>query len=250
MEVDLSIWPVGSIGAGEENHQRRDDIMNVIEAGQKYLLSDDIVSLAKYVDSLPLASRFDIIADNAGFELFSDLCLADYLMTSKRAISVFIHLKGHPTFVSDAMAKDVADTIDFLGRPENPDDMLRLGSRWASYLESGQWTLMEDFFWAQPSPFWELPDVLVNELSKSSLVVVKGDANYRRLLGDCAWPLSTPFPEIACYFPAPICALRALKAEIGCGMTQEAIKAASGDDPDWLVSGRYGVLQFLNTRTQ
>lgn len=49
-----------------------------------------------------------------GFELFCDLCLADCLATGGTASRVVIQLKGHPTFVSDAMAKDMMAMIDLL----------------------------------------------------------------------------------------------------------------------------------------
>ena len=48
----------------------------------------------------------------------------------------------------------------------------------------------------------------------SSMVFVKGDANYRRLLGDRKWATDTPFQDVVSYFPVPICALRTLKAEV------------------------------------
>lgn len=49
-----------------------------------------------------------------GFELFCDLCLADCLATGGAAERVVIQLKGHPTFVSDAMAKDLLAMVDLL----------------------------------------------------------------------------------------------------------------------------------------
>jgi Damage-control phosphatase ARMT1-like domain len=52
----------------------------------------------------------------------------------------------------------------------------------------------------------------------SAMVFVKGDANYRRLLGDRTWPLDTPFGDVVSYFPVPVCALRTLKAEVSCYM--------------------------------
>lgn len=225
----------------------RDDISDVVQAGKAFLLSDDSKQLSEYVNSLPSLSRFDLIVDNAGFELFCDLCLADYLVKSRRAGVVHIHLKGHPTFVSDALSKDVLNTIEFLRHRSNSNGMSRLGERWASYIESEQWKLLDDLFWAQPTPFWKTPDRLKQDLEHSSLVVIKGDANYRRLLGDCSWPYDMPFGDITCYFPAPLCALRALKAEIGCGMDRNKFLPLSHKESDWLVSGRYGVLQFLDT---
>lgn len=55
-----------------------------------------------------------LIRIDKGFELFCDLCLADCLATGGTASRVVIQLKGHPTFVSDAMAKDMLAMIDLL----------------------------------------------------------------------------------------------------------------------------------------
>lgn len=50
---------------------------------------------------------------------------------------------------------------------------------------------------------------------ESALVFLKGDANYRRLIGDRLWQTDTPFADVAGYFPTKLCALRTLKAELG-----------------------------------
>jgi len=39
------------------------------------------------------------------------------------------------------------------------------------------------FAWAQPQPLWELPVEARAALAAEDLVIIKGDANYRRLLG-------------------------------------------------------------------
>jgi hypothetical protein len=46
------------------------------------------------------------------------------------------------------------------------------------------------------------------------------------------------------YFPCPVCALRTLKAEIGCGMDIEQVERAKSLDDNWQTNGRFGVLQF------
>ena len=43
-------------------------------------------------------------------------------------------------------------------------------------------------------PMWAQPASLRSDLKQNSaLVVVKGDANYRRMLGDRPWPFDAPF---------------------------------------------------------
>lgn len=255
--MDLSIWPVGgsdSVSSETTSSEERanEAFSSVLEAGQKMILSNHMEQLSKYVRSVSKVSRMDIIVDNAGFELFCDLCLADFLVNAGFAAQVFIQLKAHPTFVSDAMAKDVRHTIEFLRKNRNEDGsptaQSELGDRWASHVNSGKWIFEEQFFWVQPSPMWEMPDDLRSELSSSALIFTKGDANYRRLLGDLMWEFDTPFEDILSYFPAPVCALRTLKAELGCGMPREATDEAAQQDAKWLVAGKYGVVQFCDTR--
>jgi len=246
--MDLSLWPASADDAG-----RQAALADVVDAGKAMLLDDSTPALERYVKGLSGdggARRMDIIVDNAGFELFCDLCLADFLISSGLAGTVKIHLKGHPTYVSDALAKDVIHTIDYLAsQPSSSPAAAELAARWRGHVASGRWDLSEHFFWAQPTAFWSMPSDIRSDLSaNSALVFVKGDANYRRMLGDLAWDLSTPFDDIVCGFPAPVCALRALKAEVGCGMSGEIVAEMRAKDEQWLVNGKYGVIQFMNPR--
>eukprot|EP00958_Prasinococcus_capsulatus_P014125 scaffold1473_cov375-Prasinococcus_capsulatus_cf.AAC.4 len=90
-----------------------------------------------------------------------------------------------------------------------------------------------------------MPQDVVEALQGTTCVFVKGDANYRRLLGDRHWPLDYPFEKVAAYWPVPVCALRTLKAELGCGMPQDRTAKAMEDDEQWLVNGRYGVVHYF-----
>ena len=72
-----------------------------------------------------------------------------------------------------------------------------------------------------------------------------GDANYRRLLGDRLWDLTAPFQDVVgCYFPCPVCALRTLKAELGCGIEAEEVEKAKALDDAWMTNARFAVVQF------
>ncbi|OSX71537.1 hypothetical protein BU14_0523s0004 [Porphyra umbilicalis] len=186
-----------------------------------------------------------LVVDNAGFELFSDLCLADILLAGGWASTVVLQCKSHPTFVSDACAKDVTWAVGELGRSPVAATA-ELGRRWEGLLASGRLVLVENDFWVQPSAFWEMGAALRAELGGASLVIVKGDANYRRLLGDRQWAFDTPFADVTAYFPCPVLALRTLKAELAVGIPPAAAAAAAAADPTWLVSGAYGVVHFCH----
>eukprot|EP00241_Pyramimonas_parkeae_P016540 CAMPEP_0114299282 /NCGR_PEP_ID=MMETSP0059-20121206/12887_1 /TAXON_ID=36894 /ORGANISM="Pyramimonas parkeae, Strain CCMP726" /LENGTH=449 /DNA_ID=CAMNT_0001421737 /DNA_START=77 /DNA_END=1426 /DNA_ORIENTATION=- len=238
--MDLSLWPAGDDTSGS---RASDSFSEALDAGAAQLLTSDVDAVVSELMAAKAAGgkRMDIVVDNAGFELLCDLCLADVLVETGAASKVVLQLKGHPTFVSDALAKDVLATCDFVeGLGGGSESVAR---RWRSHIENGAWEMKEVFYWCQPQPFWDMPEEVVSDLKSSAMVFVKGDANYRRLLGDCEWDLTTPFEKVAGYFPAPLCALRTLKAELGCGMPASEIQRASSSDENWLTNGRWGVVQ-------
>ena len=242
--MDLSLWQVGESGSSASGRRAS----GALAEGREMLLADDSAAVLAAVAAAQAAGgrRMDLVVDNAGFELVTDLCLAEVLLASGAASRVVLHMKAHPTFVSDAMECDLWQHLESLeadGAGGHPASAA-MAARWRALLEEGSLEPREDFFWAQPTPFQDMPDRIRRDLAGSVLVFVKGDANYRRLLDERAWPLDTPFADVASGWPAPVCALRTLKAELGCGMSPEACARAGAEDPDWRVSGRYGVLQF------
>ncbi len=91
-----------------------------------------------------------------------------------------------------------------------------------------------------------MPQSLNEKLRQASLVVSKGDYNYRRLLGDRHWPFTTSFGDVVSYSPAPLLALRTLKSEVVIGLTPELIEEVALKDSNWLNNGRWGLIQFWN----
>ena len=160
--------------------------------------------------------------------------------------TVRLHVKPHPTYVSDATIKDVRATLDYF-EADTDSQVQALGSRLSDYWLQGRLQVRENFFWTSPLPGWELPLPVEMELSQSSLVISKGDANYRRLLGDLDWPSTTPFTDILAYFPTSIVALRTVKAEITCGLQSGQVESVAAKDPDWMIDGRWGLLQFFES---
>ncbi|MGB7443948.1 MAG: damage-control phosphatase ARMT1 family protein [Coleofasciculaceae cyanobacterium] len=230
--VDLSLRPRA---AGEFEHQELDNKQDHVILDDTELVGDKISSFHN--------KRIDFIADNSGFELVSDLFLIDFLLTSNAADVVYIHLKSQPIFVSDAMTKDVHFTLGFLANDSEPK-VRNLGIRLQKYQASGRLILVDNFFWTSPLFFWEMPDSLRQELSKSDLVFIKGDANYRRLVGDCHWSKNSSFNDIVCYFPSAFTVLRTLKSEVIVGLTQNQEDDLNHQDSQWLTNGSWGLIQF------
>lgn len=214
------------------------------QALKTHILVDDTAILADRLAHLP-GERIDFIVDNVGLELVSDLFLIDFLLTSNTASTIHLHLKAHPTFVSDAMSEDVHYSLDVLAS-DRERNVRSLADRLKGYIASGKLQLCKDLFWTAPLAFWEMPQPLRQELAQASLIFVKGDANYRRLLGDCQWPFTTAFEDIVCYFPAPFVALRTLKAEVAAGLQPSQVERLNREDPEWLTNGQWGVIQLAN----
>ncbi|MFN6518086.1 MAG: damage-control phosphatase ARMT1 family protein [Nostoc sp. CreGUA01] len=231
--VDLSLW------SAFENDRSRFDIESQIA----HVLVDDTPQVVELLTNSQ-GGRVDFVVDNAGFELVCDLCLVDFLLSSGVVNQVYLHLKPHPTFVSDAMIKDVHYTTKFLGASSN-EKVISFAQRLQKNIALGRLVLAEDYFWTSPLAFWEIPNSLKNELAKANLIIVKGDANYRRLLGDRHWNFTTNIADIVSYLPVPMVALRTLKSEVVVGLKPEVIEKLAKSDSSWLTNGQWGVVQLV-----
>lgn len=239
-QADLSMWPAGEGPKSEHQDSSQQ---------REFTLIDDSSTVIDLLLSkqTPVA-RVDFLIDNAGFELIADLLLVVYLLEQNIVQKVHLHAKPHPTFVSDAMIKDVFHTVDFLRSDQDPGTSV-IGRRLHSFLNDDRLILQTHWYWTSPLAMWQMPEELKQELARSSLLISKGDANYRRLLGDRHWPFTTPFLDIVCYLPAPLVALRTLKSEVACGLSASKVKEAIERDPEWLVNGQWGVIQFADPRS-
>ncbi|MFJ6081321.1 damage-control phosphatase ARMT1 family protein [Streptomyces sp. NPDC092369] len=183
-----------------------------------------------------------LIADNAGRELIPDLLLIAHLLEEGRVRGAVLHLKPYPYYVSDATTTDFVDALRKLTGASGA--AAGHGRTLWSATADGTLTVRAHPFAAAPLPFSSMPDDLRAELAGAELTVVKGDLNYRRLVGDRRWPPTTPFPDVTAYFPGPVAALRTLKSDVITGLTAEteaALVAAEGQR--WRTGGTHALLQ-------
>jgi len=69
--------------------------------------------------------------------------------------------------------------------------------------------------------------------------------NYRKLVGDLKWKPTDTFQEaLQGFHPAPIIALRTLKADVITGLAEGQADSAAAIDEKWLVDGEWGVIQY------
>ena len=254
-KMDLSLWPASKKESDIKTSGASEDISEAgkisygaaLDILKPFILDDHtsrVVELLKNSKNKKSNSkRIDIVVDNAGYELISDMLLGHILLELGVATSVTFHTKGHPTFVSDATNEDCFGTIAFLKESSNAATKL-LANQLESHVQSNRFIFSEDLFWCQPTSFWDMPSHILEKIKSSECVFVKGDANYRRLLGEREWKLDTNAADILSYWPAPCCALRTFKAEIGCGISKKMQEYAKSKDSKWMVSGKWGVVQL------
>ena len=222
--------------------------------------------------------RVDIVLDNAGFELFVDLVLAGYLLQSGLATHIVLHPKNFPWFVSDVVPKDFGDLLSalvnakrFYESPSDDDtakgvtpealsskessDLRALFDNWSTLYAEGQIVLRPNAFWTEGGSYWRLPataPTLYADLQESTLVIFKGDLNYRKLTGDAMWPATTPFVEalgpMGKGSGVRVLALRTCKADVVVGLKEgEDEKLREGDlggARKWAWSGKWAVVSF------
>jgi hypothetical protein len=235
--ADLSLWPL-------EGDPKRSD--RHLALGNDRILVDQREQAASYLTNLSMNTiRVDFILDNAGVELMLDLCLADFLLQAEIASRVVLHFKLHPTFVSDATIADFKNSL--ANWQSSPIDAVSaFGLRLDQYVANHQIQLIEDPFWTSPHSMWEMRSDLRRILGEAHLVVLKGDANYRRLLGDRHWEYTAPIESIVSYFPAPLLVIRSLKAEVAAGLPQAIPESLNKLDEDWMTNGDWGVIHFID----
>ncbi len=236
-QADLSLWPADD---SDSPARPGDDLLT------ENLLVDHAEPISRYlIKNAERSQRVDFVLDNGGLELAYDLALADFLLRYEIARVVHLHTKPFPTYVSDATTGDVLSMLDYLGKA--PDQPIRnLAQRLFRNIQNGNLILKDDFYWTFPLSGWELPSALKNELQKSDLIVSKGDANYRRWMGDRHWSFTTPLEGVLSYLPAPLALMRVLKSNCLIGIKPGQAESVGGKDPDWLYDGKWGVIQFYS----
>ena len=142
------------------------------------------------------------------------------------------------------MIADVHTTIAWL-RHHADRALQTLGARLHAYVRHRRLQVYTHPFWTSPLPMWEMPDDLRALLAEADVVLAKGDANYRRALGDAHWPLTTPLADIVSYCPAPLVFVRTCKAEVIAGLSSAQVYELHRRDPAWLANGEWGVIQFV-----
>lgn len=207
-------------------------ILNHTERAYEYIFTHKPIRIAYFLD-------------NVGKELYFDLAFIDHLLGSGLAQSITCFIKNQPFFVSDAQRKDLQKTVDFLGT-SSIEKCEKLSERISDWIKSTRISIEAPPFITSSRSFREIPNALKNQLTDHDLTILKGDVNFRRLVGDRHWDPETSLETAADYFYTPFLSLRTLKSELILGLTEEKLKALNNQaEEDWLINGQRGMIIFL-----
>lgn len=228
-----------------------------IEASQRNIVDNDVDQLWDYLESVrDDAGQIDIVLDNAGFEFFTDVIYAAFLLDSHIARKVVLHVKDFGWFVSDVIPADVDSLFEHLRSKEifsARKDLDPLVKKLEHFFASGRIEVVQNLFWTTPHPFQRMATLapeLFARLQRSKLVVFKGDLNYRKLTGDGLWPHTTPFQEVLLGLGkgsgVKVLALRTNKADVCVGLPSESkVRELENEAPGvWTRNGKYAVISF------
>jgi len=234
---------------------------------KEFILKDDLQAAWRHLKEHP--GRVDIVPDNAGFELYTDLLFADFLISHTALVTeVVFHPKGILWFISGVVLPDVEALLSALENPsysplqEDSDIdiaiksiLLRsLAKKWKGYFSAGKFKLSVERdlllgassgadYWTLPRAYWNMhrdDPATLEELSKSSLVIFKGYLNYRKLTGDVKWPVNTSFESTLGPLNGrfPILSLRINKSDAVVGVSGSVAASVEEKDPKWRVNSR------------
>lgn len=219
--------------------------------------------------TMPSVVIFDIVCDNAGYELFTDLCIAHFLIAKDIVKKVRFHVKKIPWFVSDVTPKDfryvITECTKASFRKEVPasvpadagenaeppaplvitaEALNKLGAQWLAFVENGTFVVIADDFWTSPHPYKDMKKhdpMLYRKLQFAVGIIFKGDLNYRKLLGEKRWnPVNGFENSLQGFMPAPVIAIRTVKSELICGLPKGKAEQINKIDEKWMEKGDYG----------
>lgn len=187
---------------------------------------------------LRAGARVDVVLDNAGTELLLDLVLAAHLLERHPQNRVVLHVKSHPTFVSDAIAVDAREAL------------VALGGVLPEAFALGRLRIVPDAYWNSPTFIDAAPRRIVGTLADADLVIVKGDANYRRWVGDADWDPVTEPESATGPLPFDTLALRTLKSDPIVGLPAGLAARLTAESASWRFDGKRGIAQFFARATR
>ncbi|XP_035215317.1 damage-control phosphatase ARMT1-like isoform X2 [Stegodyphus dumicola] len=234
--------------ANSEENVHDNPLLHLEEMKEKIIVDDTEVvwQILQDANNTSKEVQIDIVLDNAGFELFVDLCFMYFLQATNLVKKIRFHVKCIPWFVSDTHQNDLQWLLKTLSESDH-EILIKYSKEWSEKFSSGEWTIEKEIFWTLPHDYSEMKATdanLYNKLSQSHILIFKGDLNYRKLTGDRQWMETTPFMKALNGFsPTSIVSLRTVKSNVIVGLKAEISENLSKISTNWKFSGDFAVIQ-------
>lgn len=96
-----------SLSSGEDVSSKTTNMIDLLESFEPCILSNHSIELWNFIKELKSNKassgkpiRIDIVLDNCGIELASDLILCDFLLRNQFADNIYLHAKSFYWFIS------------------------------------------------------------------------------------------------------------------------------------------------------
>ena len=198
------------------------------------LLVNHVWELENHLRRQAKDAVISLVLDNCGAELLADLRLALFL--SER-FKVMLHVKSHPVFVSDATSRNVEQHLVRM------EASIAMNIR--KQMTEERITIIVDNFYTSPCEFLRAPLSLKEIYARSCVIILKGDANYRRMLLDRYFAPDFPF-GLLCRLTTttPVFSIRTCKSPVAVGIPLDVVEQARQRDVNWCTNGTCGTIQF------
>lgn len=144
-----------SISTGKEVKLNGNPFEHVKNLDKRVIIdeSSQVIEILKSADRR-YAIVIEFICDNAGYELFTDFILADYLIESKLADKVRFNLKAIPWFISDATVNDFRWSLQFMKDHTTPV-LQEYGKKWQKFVVENKFEVANiNKFWTSPYEYY------------------------------------------------------------------------------------------------
>lgn len=171
-----------SLSSGNDVSNKCQNLIDRLETFEDNILCNHIEDLWKFFNELKSKKsnepiRIDIILDNCGIELASDLILCDFLLRYEFVDKIILHAKAFSWFISDVTRHD----YDLLIRQFQSENSIYTNNFQQSLIKYQKEKKLvvdhENKFWTLSHSFDQMkaiaPD-LYSDLQKSCLVILKG----------------------------------------------------------------------------
>lgn len=128
-----------SLSAGSGVSQSGDPL-EILESLKENIISNDWEHMWNVLHEAE-HTTVDIVLDNAGYELFTDLCLAAFLIMKQLATKVRFYVKKYPWYVSDATLHDFYWILEQMSYLNSHPDLQFLSKMFFDFLDIGCWSL-------------------------------------------------------------------------------------------------------------